>query len=249
MNPFSQEYTEAEIEFMGLTEPQTYGNLRIQLETSHPWDYLNKKSFELTRPYPVLYEGEHQWMSLSPIEVQSHAVPIRRAVNKVAMGGLGLGYFALRVAEKPTVSSIDVYEINLKIVELFAELHGSRPGFEKFNFIMGDIMETMNDKTYDFVYLDHFPDWKRTSKYFFDWAMLIGANWTDKANYHIWCQEQILLVSETDDLNEDERWFFQQWADATSPITGKNLREEPKRFYSKNEDVVRMFFEITGRKL
>jgi hypothetical protein len=248
MNPFSKEYAEAEIDFMGITEPKRFGRLKIQLESQHPWDYLNSKSFELSRPYSSLYEDQHQWMSLSPIEVQSHVVPIRRAENKVATVGLGLGYFVLRAVEKSAVSSIDVYEVNEEIIEFFKQLHSRRMGFEKINFIVGDAMTTMYDKNYDFVYLDHFPDWRRSVRYLIDWVYLIGANWTPRANYHIWCQEQILMASGTNDLHPVEKAFFNEWKNTTSSLNGKNLQETPKFFYNKNEEVVRLFFEITKRK-
>jgi len=94
------------------------------------------------------------WMSITPMEIASHYVPIQKARGKVGVGGLGMGYFILKIMEKPEVTSIDIYELNPTVIEIFKDLHRDKVGFEKCNFILGDLLETCTGKQYDFFYND-----------------------------------------------------------------------------------------------
>ena len=75
--------------------------------------------FNRTVCFPTLYEGERPWMSVCPSEINSMAKDIADAHGNVLVLGLGLGYYAYRVAQDPAVSSVTVVELSPDVVRLF----------------------------------------------------------------------------------------------------------------------------------
>lgn len=158
LNPFSVDYAKQEIEFYGLKE---YNSDKIQISSVSLMgrcdDYLNVNMRLGEIESPRLYIDKKLWMSITFMEIQSHWVPIRKAKGKIATIGLGMGYFTLRSIEKSEVKSIDVYEIEPKVVEYFKKNFSDRKGFDKINFIVGDARKKMKKKEYDFVFSDIYP--------------------------------------------------------------------------------------------
>ncbi len=70
--------------------------------------------------FPTLYEGERPWMSICPSEINSMAKAIEAAHGKVLVLGLGLGYYAHRVAERSDVESVTVVELCEDVIRLFS---------------------------------------------------------------------------------------------------------------------------------
>ena len=155
LNPFSVEYAKQELEFYGLKEYKSDG---VEINTVNLLgrcdDYLNVnfRTGEIDAPRMLI--NNRLWMSITFMEIQSHWIPIRKAKGKIATAGLGMGYFVLRAIEKPEVKSIDVYEIEQKVVDYFKKNFSNRKGFEKIKFIVGDARKKMKKKTYDFVFVD-----------------------------------------------------------------------------------------------
>jgi len=77
--------------------------------------------------------------------------------DTVHVGGLGLGYFALRAAAK---SKVEVYEINEDCITLFKELHGSRPEMENIELMHDDVRAVRGpiDFLFNDVYQTLLPD-------------------------------------------------------------------------------------------
>jgi len=92
MNPFSEEYTKREIKEYGL---KTYSKNGIEVETraleGRCDEYLNKAFFTGCINAPIMSIDGEIWMSLTPMEIQSHFVAIKRARGVVGTGGLGMG--------------------------------------------------------------------------------------------------------------------------------------------------------------
>ena len=69
--------------------------------------------------FPAVLEDENEWMTLSPIDVDTCDEAIDAASGKVVTFGLGLGYYAYMVSEKENVESVTVVEKSEKVIELF----------------------------------------------------------------------------------------------------------------------------------
>lgn len=214
-NPFSTAYLLREIDFYGLKEPYSKDGVSVEfgkLMGIKP-DYLNKRFRLLKRPIPILRIDGEIWMSITAMEVQSAALAIKRARGVVATAGLGMGYFAMRAANKKSVTRVDVYELDPRIIEFFNSTFKHRKFFHKINIIQGDVRELMVGKTYDFVFLDIYK------------SMLEEECIDDIQNFrtendigvlHVWGEERVML----DTMQEhkffhypvpDMRRYLKQW--------------------------------------
>lgn len=73
------------------------------------------------------------WMSLTPMERESHSLHIEQAKGKVVVAGLGMGMYLYNICAKPEVTSIHVLEKEAEIIQAFYQLSGCEtwPGFDK----------------------------------------------------------------------------------------------------------------------
>lgn len=69
--------------------------------------------------YPAVLENGREWMTLLPNETITTEPALRGARGRVLTYGLGLGYFAVRAAMKPEVSSVTVVEKSPDAIALF----------------------------------------------------------------------------------------------------------------------------------
>ncbi len=100
-------------------------------------------------------EGDYVYMSSQIWKNGSHDVMIEAAVGDILIAGLGLGYDALAIKDKPEVTSIDVVEIQQDVITLNAHL----ADFPDINIIHSSIMSYFdtNEKLYDVIWMDIFP--------------------------------------------------------------------------------------------
>lgn len=103
--------------------------------------------------FPILSENSNVWMSVTPLEIDSHWVPIKLAKGRVCVGGLGLGYYIQNIIDKEEVNEIIVYEINKDVIELYNKSFKPNP---KVKIINDDIF-SMKLESFDFVYVDIYP--------------------------------------------------------------------------------------------
>lgn len=61
-------------------------------------------------------------MSLVMSEIESMEEPLRLARGKVITYGLGLGYYAFMAAQKETVDSVTIVEMNPSIIKIFNDV-------------------------------------------------------------------------------------------------------------------------------
>ena len=71
--------------------------------------------------YPAVEQDGREWMAVKPSEIETMREPIEEATGKVVTFGLGLGYFAYMVSEKPDVTSLDIVERSEEAIGLFEE--------------------------------------------------------------------------------------------------------------------------------
>ncbi len=117
--------------------------------------------FDQTYTYPCIFEGDHEWMMITPNEINTMKEPISKAFGRVVTYGLGLGYFAFMVSNKEEVESVCIVESNHEVIELFKTY--ILPYFkhkEKIEIIEEDAFryaKEHNDMDYVFVDIYHDP--------------------------------------------------------------------------------------------
>ena len=113
--------------------------------------------------FPAVLEDGNEWMTLTPVDLDTSEDAIERARGRVVTFGLGLGYFAYMAAEKDTVTSVTVVEKSEKVIELFEKY--VLPQFkhpEKINVVCCDAFEYAEHKMpcehFDFAFVDTWRD-------------------------------------------------------------------------------------------
>jgi tRNA threonylcarbamoyl adenosine modification protein (Sua5/YciO/YrdC/YwlC family) len=69
--------------------------------------------------FPAVLEDGNEWMTLTPVDLDTCEEAIAKAHGNVVTFGLGLGYYAYMASEKPEVKSVTVVELSSGIIRLF----------------------------------------------------------------------------------------------------------------------------------
>ena len=117
-----------------------------------------------TEPFlaPVVEQGGREWMTVTPSELNTMTADIQAVGGKVAVFGLGLGYYAFMAARKPEVTRVTVIERDPGVIALFRE--HILPAFEnaeKVTVVQEDAYEYaahMSGEGYDYAYVDIWHD-------------------------------------------------------------------------------------------
>ena len=117
--------------------------------------------------YPAVEQDGREWMAVKPSEIETIRAPIEEATGRVVTFGLGLGYFAYMVSEKPDVTSLDIVERSEEAIALF-ERHilPQFPNKEKIRIIRSDAFGFLNEnmwqdarqERYDYAFIDLWHD-------------------------------------------------------------------------------------------
>ena len=188
-NPFEQAYFEQELRFIKeKLKPRKDENIEVCYRTIrgryNGYMYVDWLASEVEVPV-LLIDGE-VWMSITPMEVESHYMPIELAVGDVGVAGLGLGYYVQRILEKEEVESVTVYEKSEKVISLYRQIYGEN---DKLTILNEDVRE-MNNQTFDFFYCDIYQ-YQGDTEAFYDMKLLTEKN--DLGDYHFWTQEMMYL--------------------------------------------------------
>ena len=118
-----------------------------------------KEEFE----FPAVLEDGNEWMTLTPVDLDTSDEAIERAHGKVVTFGLGLGYYAYMVSEKESVDSITVVEKSRDVISLFEKYvlpQFSHP--EKVRVVNADAFEyaerVMPTEGFDVAFVDTWRD-------------------------------------------------------------------------------------------
>lgn len=108
-------------------------------------------------------EDDNEWMTLTPVDIDTCREAIEKAHGRVITFGLGLGYFAFMASEKASVSSVTVIEKSAEVIEAFkTALLPHFPHLEKIRLVCADAFayaETVMPKeNYDFAFVDTWRD-------------------------------------------------------------------------------------------
>ena len=113
--------------------------------------------------FPAILENGNEWMTLTPVDVDTCTEAINEAHGKVVTFGLGLGYYAYMVSRKSEVQSITVIERSDEAIALFERY--ILPQFEhpeKVRIIKSDAFayakEEMPKEKYDVAFVDIWRD-------------------------------------------------------------------------------------------
>ncbi len=113
--------------------------------------------------FPAVLEDGNEWMTLTPVDLDTCEDAIAAACGKVLTYGLGLGYYAYMVSEKDEVESITVVEKSEKVIKLFEKyILPQFPNKEKVRIINSDAFEyaenTAPGEGYDVIFADIWRD-------------------------------------------------------------------------------------------
>lgn len=117
--------------------------------------------------YPAVEQDGREWMAVKPSEIETMREPIEEATGKVVTFGLGLGYFAYMVSEKPDVTSLDIVERSEEAIALFEEhILPQFPNKGKIRIIRCDAFEFLSEnmwqdarqERYDYAFIDLWHD-------------------------------------------------------------------------------------------
>lgn len=113
--------------------------------------------------FPAVLEDGNEWMTLTPVDLDTAEEAIDRARGKVLTLGLGLGYFTYMASEKAEVDSVTVVELSDDVISLFKTyILPQFPNKDKVRIIKADAIayakERMAEERYDVVFADIWRD-------------------------------------------------------------------------------------------
>ncbi len=160
---------------MATLDPWYFGQVSLGLMCPFPigprtwrrnWQHCTSRQ-QWTTDRPVtfarlserVFGHEEVWMSLTPMEVATLRALHKRCKGKVLIGGLGLGYSALRVLQSKKVTHVTVVEQFKPLINVIAPNLKKQFG-DRVEFIHGDVWEHLGLESgvrlrdYSTVFLD-----------------------------------------------------------------------------------------------
>ncbi len=113
--------------------------------------------------FPAVLEDGNEWMTLTPVDLDTCDEAIEAAHGAVITFGLGLGYYAYMCSEKPEVESVTVIERSPDVIRLFKKhILPQFPNAQKVRVIEADAFEyaerVMPTERYDLAFVDTWRD-------------------------------------------------------------------------------------------
>ncbi len=113
--------------------------------------------------FPAVLEGGNEWMTLTPVDLDTSDEAIEAAHGKVITFGLGLGYYAYMASEKASVTSVTVIEKSERLIGFFKKhILPQFPNRDKIRIINADAFEyaehEMPKEKFDLAFVDTWRD-------------------------------------------------------------------------------------------
>ncbi len=113
--------------------------------------------------FPAILENGNEWMTLTPVDLDTCEEAIEVTKGKVLTFGLGLGYYAYMASEKKDVESVTVVELSSEVIELFKNhILPQMPNRHKIKIVNANAVEYAKDvmpkENFDFVFVDTWRD-------------------------------------------------------------------------------------------
>ncbi len=154
------------------------GNWEIKIEEYKPYqaiicdDMIIKDDFTEIPPlgfftesfrFPAILENGNEWMTLTPVDLDTCEEAIKEAKGKVVTFGLGLGYYAYMASEKENVDSVTIVELSHDVINLFkAHILPQMPNGHKIKIVNADAFEyaekIMPTENFDVAFVDTWRD-------------------------------------------------------------------------------------------
>lgn len=97
--------------------------------------------------YPAVLQDGREWMTVTPVEINTMAPVIAAARGHVVAMGLGLGYFAFMASEKPEVNAVTVVERDADAIALFRRhILPQCPHGDKIRIVQADAFTFARDE-------------------------------------------------------------------------------------------------------
>jgi hypothetical protein len=113
--------------------------------------------------FPAILENGNEWMTLTPVDLDTCDEAINAAHGNVVTFGLGLGYYAYMASEKAEVESVTVVDLSADVIHLF-ETHilPKMPNGHKIKIVNMDAFkyaeEVMPGEKFDLAFVDTWRD-------------------------------------------------------------------------------------------
>ena len=113
--------------------------------------------------FPAILEGGNEWMTLTPVDLDTCEDAINKARGKVVTFGLGLGYYAYMASEKAEVESVTVVELSDEVIDLFKKyILPQFPNKDKIRIVKADAFkyakQVMPSENFDVAFVDTWRD-------------------------------------------------------------------------------------------
>ena len=148
--------------------------------------YMYRKKENLNINILELHGPNNILMRISPIEIESSYMFIKKARGKVGIVGLGLGYVVQELLKKDDVEEIIVYEIEKDVIDLYY-LNFSKN--KKLKIINEDAYKAKS-RNFDYFYVDIY-EYKFTYKVVEDYEIFNKIH--NIKEYLFWGLEHFLL--------------------------------------------------------
>ena len=175
--------------------------------------------------FPAVLEDGNEWMTLTPVDIDTCEEAIAAASGKVLTYGLGLGYFAYMASEKASVDSVTVVELSEEVIELFKKhILPKMPNRDKIKIVNSDAVkyaeEVMADEEFDMVFVDTWRDAsdgtpmyktiKEYEKYNPDTKFYYWVENFLRSHYRAELYEEIIKKYESSTLDEEYDKFIEK---------------------------------------
>lgn len=113
---------------------------------------------QLVTDIVALVQGEHTWMSITPMEIESQAIGVGASYGHVAVFGMGMGWSAAASALRREVDAVTIVERDPEVIALhrqldvFARLPGGVGA--KIRVVEGDALAWRPDRPVDVLMPD-----------------------------------------------------------------------------------------------
>ena len=119
--------------------------------------------FENRFSFPSVTENGVEWMTVTPNEAETMRADIHSAHGRVLTYGLGLGYFAFHVSQKPDAESVTIIERDPDLIGLFRDcILPQFPQKDKIRIVCADAFDfteqDMDPHAFDFAFVDLWHD-------------------------------------------------------------------------------------------
>lgn len=196
-NPFTKEFYEQELNKVKFP-PSNNGRVSIEhFKLEGRLDGFMYMDFVVDYPKaPIFKIDGRTWMSVTPMEVESHYMPIQLANGRVGVGGLGLGYYTQRILELDRVEEVVVYELDKDVIDIYMQNFGEHP---KLTIHNQSVLEVQNEE-FDFFYNDIYESGGELDA-IEHMRTLMDNNCID--TYHYWTMEMSILALVNDGYDSD----------------------------------------------